>query len=183
MSQWSRVKWSQARQIAQQLKWEDPDACGDAEPKAYFDVLVADGRLNEATAFLGLALPRLEAVAWAARSVRDLGQHLDRSTPEAAALKASLLWLQDPSDERRWAAWEAAEAADPNSPEALTARAVFFSGGSMAPPGVAPTPAPKDVTGIFAAVAVQAASARRADKAAALKICLQAGDELASSGV
>ncbi|HUO23148.1 MAG TPA: hypothetical protein VMU59_11585 [Caulobacteraceae bacterium] len=183
MSEWNRVKWSQARQIAQQLKWENPEACGDAAPKAYFDTLVAAGRLIEATAFLGLALPRLEAVAWAARAVRDLSQGQDRTTPEAAALKAALLWLQDPTDERRWAAWDAAEAADPTSAEALAARAVFFSGGSMAPPSVQPTPVPKDVAGVFAAVAVQAASARAPDKAQALKACLAAGDALASSGV
>ena len=68
MAGWSRVKWSEARQVLDILRAKEAAASPEAAmaPAAYFDHLRAGDRDNEAAKFLGQALPRLEAVAWAA---------------------------------------------------------------------------------------------------------------------
>jgi hypothetical protein len=106
---------------------------------------------------MGVALPRYEAIVWAARAVRELAP-VEPNTPEGEALKAVLLWLQDPSDSRRRTAFDVAQRAAEGSPQRLCALAVFFSGGSMAPETLQPVPPPKDVAGKFAAGAVLAAA-------------------------
>ena len=187
MSEWTRVKWSEAGQVIANLGWEDDQVIGDpsSRPKPYFDSLVGTGRLPEAAAFLGQALPRLEAVAWAARSVQDLYQATNHAAPEpeARALKAAMLWIQDPSENRRRAAYEAAEQCKDDSAERFAALAAFFSGGSIAPENCPPVPAPKDTAGRLAAGAVVAASARSGNLSASLQKCLQTGDEIAARGL
>ena len=189
MSDWTRVKWTEAGQVVSALGWDDDDdhvAAGDTalKPKAYFDALVDAGRYADAINFLGLALPRFEAVAWAARAVQDIRQGTAKPrTPEAAALKAALLWIQDPSEQRRRAAYEAAEACTKNSAEKLAAFAAFFSGGSIAPAEQPAVPAPRDAAGRFASGAVLAAASQAKDIATALKQALQAGDAIAERGL
>ena len=183
--EWTRVKWSEARQILSILDvpTEAPAADPAGSPKAYFDALRAAGQLPDAVSFLAQALPRLEAVTWAARSVRDVGDARQRKPAEAAALKAALLWVQDPSESRRRAAFDAAAAADASSAEALAALAAFFSGGSIAPGEYEPIPAPRDAAGRFAAGAVLIAAVNSGDMNAALNRCLDAGEALAAEGL
>jgi hypothetical protein len=186
MSEWARVKWSEARQIISTLGW-DEEAAGDvsAPPKVYFDRLVDAGRFPEAATFLGQALPRLEAVAWAARAVQDLRENDPKAPggPEAQALKSALLWVQDPSEPRRRAAYDAAEAADGQSAEHLAALAAFFSGGSIAPADAPPLPAPREAAGRFASGAVMVAAARTGDMNGALQRCLETGQAIAERGL
>ena len=183
--QWRRVKWSEARQVSAILGWpeDDPPAALTSPPRDYFVALRGAGRDADAAAFLGQALPRLEAVAWGARSVRDIRDGVRKGSAEAAALKAALLWVQDPSESRRRACFDAAMAADGASAEALAAMAAFYSGGSVAPPDNPPVPAPKDAAGRFASGAVLVAAAGAPDMAAALARCLDAGDTMASAGL
>ena len=183
--EWTRVKWSEARQILSILGVAEGEAVADpgSRPKAYFDALRAAGQLPDAVSFLAQALPRLEAVTWAARSVRDIGEQAARKPPEAAALKAALLWVQDPSESRRRAAYDAATVADGSSAEALAALAAFFSGGSIAPGEYEPVPAPRDAAGRFAAGAILIAAVNSGDMTAALNRCLDAGEALASEGL
>ena len=185
MSEWTRVKWSEARQILAILDWPEDEAGphASARPKTYFDALREAGRLPEAASYLGQALPRLEAVAWAARSVQQLRENAPSRGPEADALKATLLWLQDPTENRRRAAFEAAEQCKADSAERMAAMAAFFSGGSIAPLDCPPVPAPRDTAGRFAAGAVVVASAATGDLQASLQHCLDAGEALATSGV
>lgn len=183
---WKRVKWSEASQILSALDWdEDPEiGAASARPCEYFEGLRRAERFGEAVCFLAQALPRLEAVAWAARSVRDIPDGGARKGPEAAALKAALLWVQDTtSDARRRAAYDAAMTADSSSPEALAALAAFFSGGSLGPAEHQAIPPPKDAAGRFAAGAVLKAAARSPDMVAALNSCLDAGELLAQEGL
>lgn len=184
MIEWTRVKWSEAGQIAELLGWEE-DLGEDARaaPAVFFDRLRGEGRLADAAFFLGQALPRYETVAWGARAVRDLrGDSVGRG-PEADALKSALLWVQDPSETRRRTAFEAAQKARDNSPERLAALAAFFSGGSMAPGDCPPVPAPKAAAGRFAAGAVVLAAARTGDQTRALAQALDAGAAIAAQGL
>ena len=186
MAEWSRVKWSQAQQVLAAMGQEAPEGDDVGLPPAdYYAVLIAQNRLSEAANFLGQALPRLEAVAWAARVVNRLREEAglsprERGSQEALAVKAALLWVQDPSETRRRNAYDAAERCDPRRAERLAALAAFYSGGSITPSNVEALPAPRDAAGRFAAGAVLVASAGKAD---ALKGCLEEGVKIAAHGL
>jgi hypothetical protein len=184
MADWTRVKWTEAGQVTEQLDWPaDTDAAARTPPETYFQDLRSAARLNDAVFFLGMALPRRETVAWAARSVRDLVEGLDRPRADTDALKAALLWVQDPSDQRRRAAFDAAQTADTSSAERLAAMAVFLSGGSLAPDNVPPVPAASDVAGRVGAGAILVAAGRTKDRVGAINRALDAGDEIARWGL
>jgi hypothetical protein len=115
--------------------------------------------------------------------VRVLSAGRDGPRADADALKAALLWVQDPTEPRRRAAFEAAKLADDGSAERLAAMAAFLSGGSLAPDNCPPVPAPKDVAGRVAAGAVLVAAGRSADRKAAINKALDAGDAIAKQGL
>lgn len=177
---WKRVKWTEAGQVTAVLGWAP--AAGDPAPgqppRKYFDALRSGGRLGEAVEFLTQALPRWEAVAWAARAVRDCGG--PAGDPDAAALKAALLWVQDPTEGRRRAAQDAAEAAEPDSPARMAALAAFYSGGSIAPADAEVLPAPRDAAGRCAAGAILMAAALSDDMDQALDASLRLGAAIAA---
>lgn len=184
MTDWTRVKWSEAGQVIELLDWAAPtEAVARTPPQQYFQELRRARRLEDATFFLGMALPRQETVAWAARSVRDIDEGFERPRADVDALRAALLWVQDPSEPRRRAAFEAANLAAIASAERLAAMAVFLSGGSLAPDNVQPVPAPNDVAGRIAAGAILVAAAKRSDRAEAINRALDEGDAIARRGL
>lgn len=186
MADWIRVKWSEASQVIDTLgpNWKSEDAEGALPPQVYFESLRKAGRHADAARFLSQALPRLEAVGWAARVVRDLTpEGADRTSPEARALRAALLWISDPTEFRRRAAYDAASQAKNTTPEYLAALAAFFSGGSIAPEHSAAVPAQREAAGRFAAVAVISAANRTADKRAAYDLALDTGADIARQGL
>lgn len=177
MRRWKQVKWAEAGQVSAILGW--PKSNHDADPpETVFDRLIEEGREDDAALFLGQALPRFEAVAWAARTVQELVP--TPSAQDAEALKATLLWLQDPSDGRRRAAFAVAEQFRGGSPQRQCALAVFFSGGSIAPVDVEPVLPPKDTVGAFAAGAVLTAATASGRHAESLRSALALGDAIAS---
>jgi len=101
-------------------------------PIDYFDALRAKQLAEDAIAFLAYALPRREGLLWGLRCVTSI-------TPEepaeaiAAALAAAQAWIDEPSEEKRYEAFAAAEAATYDTPAGCLALAVFFSEGSLAP--------------------------------------------------
>jgi hypothetical protein len=183
MTSWPRVKWSEAGQIAAILGWKEPEATARLPPADYFARLKSEARYGDAVKFMAQALPRLETVAWAARAVRDIEPAAAPDSAEASALKSALLWLQDPVEGRRRAAFDAAQAADSASPEAMAAMAVFYSGGSIAPENCEPLPAPREAAGRFSAGAILLAAARNADMNEALRKLLSQGEALAMRGL
>jgi len=86
--------------------------------------------------------------------------------------------VQNPSDQRRRAAFDAAQAADSCSPECMAAMAAFYSGGSIAPPDCQPVPAPRHAAGLIASGAICTAASRASDRKAALRSALKAGEAL-----
>jgi hypothetical protein len=184
MTDWTRVKWTEAGQVIELLDWAAPsEAVGRTPPETYFRDLRKAKRVEDATFFLGMALPRQETVAWAARSVRDLSEGFERPRTDVDALKAALLWVQDPSEPRRRAAFEAAQLAHHTCAERLAAMAVFLSGGSLAPDNVQPVPAPNDVAGRIGAGAILVAASKRIDRVAAINRVLDEGDAIARWGL
>ena len=129
-------------QLAEEAALEPPaQALQDASrgPREFVAALQAGEHHVEALKFLAHLLPRREAVWWAWMCARKEG---GESVPpvEREALEATERWIGEPTDEHRRAAMRAAEAATFGTPAGCAARAVFLSGGSLAPPGVAETP-------------------------------------------
>jgi hypothetical protein len=90
--------------------------------------------------------------------------------------------VADPKDEKRRAAMPAAEAADLGTPAGCTAAAVYFSGGSLAPPNL-PVVAPADhLTAHMVASALTLAAVIKEPEKAAEKHAafLRTGLEVAS---
>jgi hypothetical protein len=184
MTSWIRVKWTEAGQVARLLEWKDElGVDATVAPEVYFSRLRAAGRRSDAAFFVGQALPRHETVGWAGRCVRDLGEGLPLGDLEREALKATLLWTQDPSEARRRTAWTAAQAAPDRSAERLAALAVFFSGGSLAPDDCPPVPTDPKASGRFAAGAVLAAAHRTDDWPRALDFALDLAEAIAEKGL
>lgn len=173
---WNRVKWTEAGQIAAQL--DDvaiPPEDATAAPRDWWAAQVAAGELGLAIRFLAMALPRLEAVAWAAQAVERAKV---RGDADRAAMAAVSRWIAAPDDALRRAAWAHCEPID--GPIRFLGAALFFSGGSIAPADLeAVHPAPT-LCGTAAAGAVLAAAHRSTDPHAALAEALAAGDRIAA---
>jgi len=112
-----------------------------AEPETFLAELRAQGLFDDAYAFLAHGLPRREAILWCLSCVREANPK--PSAHEQAAIEAVEQWLADPTDPRRRAAMQAAEAATYGTPAGCCALAVFFSEGSIAPPDCPNVPPPE----------------------------------------
>lgn len=109
------------------------------KPRPFLDVLIAHQLNQDATRFMAFAMARREAIWWACLCAR----HAYGAAPpakHAAALQAAEVWTAHPSDDLRRAAFKAAQAAEFNNPAGLIGMAVFFSSGSLGPPGSTEVP-------------------------------------------
>ncbi|HEY2710689.1 MAG TPA: hypothetical protein VGI95_21800 [Caulobacteraceae bacterium] len=184
MTEWQRVKWTETSQVMDLLDQRAPsDELGRTPPEVYFHELRSANRLDDATLFLALALPRQETVVWAAHCVRDLSDTRERSRTDGDAMKSALLWVQDPSEQRRRAAFVAANLAKHGSAERLAAMAVFYSGGSLSPEQYAPVPVPAHAAGHLSAAAILTAAGYAPDRKAAINRALDEGDAIAKWGL
>ena len=174
--EWPQTIWSEARQVTSLNGWpEMPD--DHLPPSVFFQALRGAARDREAALFLAQALPRYEAVAWAARVIeRSPAAQPPEMRPAMAAVHA---WLADPSDANRRAAGEAAGPTNPPAAATLCALAAFHCGGSIAPPGQPAAPPPRGATGRFAGAAVIAAASLAAPAAEALRRALDEGEQFA----
>ncbi|MFO1235957.1 MAG: hypothetical protein U1F24_02820 [Alphaproteobacteria bacterium] len=161
---WDAVQWSLAGQVADFVKLSERGAAAlieDEAPEVFFDRLRAEGAQDDALAFLAAALPRRAAIAWGRDCVGRTARSARLRPADMAAYSAVGAWLEDPSDDRRRVAFEAAGNAEYATPEALLALAVFLSGGSIAA-AECPQPAPvaPDICGRIVGAAVTLAAVR-----------------------
>lgn len=162
----------------------DPSLLGDpeADPQDGYRKLRENGDLAVAIRYLGQALPRLEAVAWASHLLQQWSQAAAAGVPERQALDSVQRWLEEPGDDYRRAAHEAGERAAAKSPERLLANAVFMSGGSISEPDLPPVQPPQQVCGSLAASAVLVAAYGTETPATVLAQACDAGEKVASLG-
>ena len=173
---WPRTIWSDARQVNTLNGWpEMPD--DELAPAAFFRALRSAGRDHEAVLFIAQALPRYEAVAWAAEVIDGIPEAQPPALQRTAAAVRS--WLADATDTNRRAVGDAAGPTDPPAAATLCALAAFHAGGSIAPPDQPVAPPPRGLTGRFAGAAVIAASSLAADPAQQLQLALDRGDTIA----
>lgn len=181
---WNQVKWTEAHQIASLMGVEE-DALPAAGivPEAHYRSLLDRNDRSGAVAFLGHALPRLEALHWAARVLEEEASTRGLKRADRQALDVALRWLGDPNDANRRAAMEAADAAGETSPERMLALGVFFSGGTISQPELPPIPPSPEIAGRLAAGAVTMAAYRATDQKAVFDRALDLGDKVAADGL
>jgi uncharacterized protein DUF6931 len=133
-------------------------------PQAFLADLLDNKLFEDAVKFLAQALPKQDAIRWAALVARAAA---GPSPPPniAAALDAADAWLKDPSDENRRAAYKASEVATLGKPAGCAALAVFFSGGSLAPPAAPVVPPAEHLSGHAVSGAVMLAAVADPPKA------------------
>jgi hypothetical protein len=123
----------------------------EATPSGFMRELVSTGLLVDAVKYLALAIGPGRAIAWALACLKEL--RVERFPESAAALEAFDAWASDPSEANRRAAADIAG----KGPEKSLGLAIFFSGGSIAPPDVNPVPPPPNVAEKLAAGAIMLA--------------------------
>lgn len=102
-------------------------------PRKYLGALVAGEHLPDAVRLVAHLLPMRECVWWAWMAARRAaGEKAPETIREA--LDVTERWIADPTDKNRRAAFTAAEAAGLDNPAGAVAMAIFFTGGSIAPP-------------------------------------------------
>jgi hypothetical protein len=140
-----KIKAATAQEICSQYKVspEAQELLKDKMPPLDFlAALVAAKLPRDAVQFLAYGLPKRETVWWSSLCTRDiLPATADAKLP--AALQAAEAWVYRPTEENRRNAQHVADAIEDSHPAQWTARAAFWSGGSMAPAG-APEVKPSD---------------------------------------
>src|SRR5262245_7840565 len=133
----------------------------DLGAREYLNLLVEHHHFPDAVRFVAHALPKREAVWWAWVCARRTAT-LDPAGKIQGALDATERWIAQPTEENRRAAYAAGEVAEFSTGAGCTGMAVFFSGGSLAPPNCPAVPpgdflTAKAVAGavIFAAIATE----------------------------
>lgn len=184
MGEWATVKWTEARQITAAMGMDgasNPSA--GVDPQSFYRTLRDAGDLNAAISYLGLALPRFEAVAWAAHTLQERAKSVRLPPLDRQALERVLRWLEEPTDDFRRAAYEAAERATPKGPENMLGLAVFMSGGSLGPPDLPAVNPPQDVCGRVAAAAILIAAHKAEKPEAVMASALDTGERIAAEGL
>jgi hypothetical protein len=130
------VEWAKVADLGDPAK----AAATTAEsPRALVATLADQGMHADAVRLLAHLLPKREAVWWAWSCAKAAAGTTPK--PEVvAALAATERWITEPTDAHRRAAMDAANEADLATPAGLAGLAVFFSGGSVAPPEAPVTP-------------------------------------------
>lgn len=154
----------------------------DAAPRGFLEALQRDGQFQSAACFLAHALPHREAVWWGCLCLQRAAGG-GRSEGETAAVRASVAWVLEPSEENRRAAEAAAPAAGKGSPAELLAVAVGWTGGSLAPPLPKVPPVPPGphlpAKGVYAAVLLAATNAPPLPVQEALRLFVDLGTGVA----
>ena len=114
-------------------------------PAEFLDLLIGAESFPDAIKFLAIWLPKPDAVAWAGKCLRDIFGD-DLSAREESAIQAAVQWASEPSEENRQAAGVAGEAGGYDRAAGLLGLAAFVSGGSLAPPDLAPAPPSEGLT-------------------------------------
>lgn len=155
----------------------------DISPAGYLDLLMQEALFSDAVTFLARALPKRESTWWACLCARRvLGE--TAAEPLSKAVEAAERWVYEPTEDHRRESYAAAQATGFDHPASWAAMAAFWSGGSMAPPGVPAVPPGDDLTGKAVAGAVMLAAVQTQPELAADKyrLFLRQGIDIADGG-
>lgn len=183
MNEWRAVMFGQARQVAQLMQSDEEDWPPLAvDVRAGYATLRARDDLPGAIDYLAHALPRFEAVAWAAHLLDAQSRVRPLASRDRRALDTAMRWVGEPTDAHRRATRDAALAAGPRSAERFLGLAVFHVGGSIAAPGLPPILPPQIATPRYAAGAIKQAGYRTGALDAFFSRALHVGETVAERG-
>jgi len=142
MKPWPATSWTDSGQIISFIggAMEAADFADQFHltPDKFFELLLAEKKLREATYFMGHALPRYEGIVWALQTLLQ-AEAIDRKKP---LVNAILRWVDGPSEDLRRDI-EALTALETDyTAEQQLGMAVFMSGGSISAPDLPPVLAP-----------------------------------------
>lgn len=182
--EWNAVRLTEARQVAALMgyhadDWPPPEVA----VRTRYEELRADAGAAAAVKYLAHALPRLEAVAWAARLLESHARQTVLSPSAHHALNVSLRWLGERSDAHRRAAREAAEAIGKPAAERALGLAIYYSGGSIAAQHQPPLMPPDHVAARYVVSAISQAAYRTEDAEAVFARALSLGEAIARGGL
>lgn len=146
-----------------------PLATEEVGPKRFLTLLMEKKLFADAARFMAFALPKRQAVWWSCLCARE-GYGATVTPVEKEAIMTAIRWVVDPSEENRRATFPAAEAADFGSAAGCTALGAFFSGGSLAPEGVADVIPDEMLTGRILVPAITLSSVIREPEKADAKL-------------
>lgn len=180
MEPWRSVHLTQARQVGELMEW--PAArlpAPETSVRAHYDTLRTSDPVA-AIEFIAHALPRHEAIYWAADMV---GTEADAAGEAAETSGHVRTWLDSPEDRHRRSAYAAAQDLDLAAPERTLAMALFYSGGSIAAPDAPPIQPEPGLANQLAATAVIQAAYRGSDPGAFLARALARAEAIAEQGM
>lgn len=184
MGKWTTIRLTSAAQVAELMGVESEHMPPLDQPlRAGYEALRDGGDTLAALEYIGHALPRLEAIWWAACLLDAEARKRELPPLDRQALDHALRWLETPDDETRRAAGAAADAAGERSAERMLAMAVFFSGGSISVPDLPPVPPSPAVACALAVVAVMRAAFRTEAPEPIFERGLALAERIAENGI
>jgi hypothetical protein len=126
-------------------------------PRELLDQLIQGRHYLDSIRLIAHALPKREAVWWALACAK-MAHGEPIPPPFVGAIRAAEDWIVDPSDTNRRATLPAAEAAGLGTPAGCACASAYFSGGSLAPIGIADVPPGEHVTAQLVAASVSMAA-------------------------
>lgn len=183
MGDWAVIRLTQARQVAAAMELPDDEMPDEALGVREFYEQARKRSPSDALDVIGHALPRFEAVSWAAAVLDRESRRRELSPGNRQALDSALRWVGEPDDAHRRAAYAAAEQASDDSPERLLGFAVFLSGGSLSEPDLPPVLPPAATCCQLAVSAVRLAAYRNGDPEQLYEWALDQAEGVAENGV
>jgi hypothetical protein len=177
-SAWTRSLWTDAGLLASDMEpdAEVPEGARGVAPHEWHATLVAGGKWAEAISFLAHALPRYECVVWATRALLEAGA-IERSSPATVAV---LRWIDGPSDQLRREVNDAVQGLRNGSAAKMLGQAVFYSGGSVAPPDMPHVQVPTQACARMITAALVVGLLKDGNRMEPLQRALRLGEQIAA---
>jgi len=180
MSEWRSIHLTQARQVAALMGVTQELPPPEVSLRARYEELKASDPAQALT-FIAHALPRFEAILWAAAIVAE-AQGPAPSRAQQMVRSAIHHWAEMQDDAARRAAHDSAQSLSRDLPERSLASAIFYSGGSIAPLDAAPVLPVPGLANRLAAIAVIQAAYRSGDAPGLIAHALAQAEEVAEHG-
>lgn len=178
MSEWRSIHLTQARQVAALMGVTQELPPPEVSLRARYEELKASDPAQALT-FIAHAMPRFEAILWAATIV---AQGPAPSRAQLTVRSAIHHWAEMQDDAARRAAHDSAQSLSRDLPERSLASAIFYSGGSIAPLDAAPVLPVPGLANRLAAIAVIQAAYRSGDAPGLIAHALTQAEDVAEHG-
>ncbi len=161
-----KIKAATAQEVCAEYALSDeakPLLRPDMPPLDFVAALTEAKQHSDAVQFLARALPKREAVWWAALCARE-APDVAVEKRFLAAIEAAENWVRKPTEENRRLAEKAAETVKESHPARWSALGAFWSGGSLTPEGAPEVKPAEDLTAKAVAAAIMISAGMEAKR-------------------